>query len=332
MDDYHIELLRELATNHQDLDPVLSFKILSVLRQYKVNGPVIEHNYGMIKESSGLVNCVVIGNCQVQPLANILESKNNELYVTKRILVHEGFDIDLNVINGFDIILTHYLKDNFGDLSTINLKKKFGNKVVVIPNIFYQGDFTDWFYFPIVNNIRLKGPLGDYHHREIVRSYIKGENKSSAKSAFEYSLFGLKTDSMNNSIQEFIDRQKNVDVDFIDYFKKIISAETPSFHTFNHPKKFVLNELANRILNYLGLSINNQDTLGAEVLDSVILNPKKDDNNNSIFKGYDLKFLTNTFTTLIHKQKYYSSVELIDRYYDVYDTSTPYISKVKNII
>lgn len=83
----------------------------------------------------------IVGNCQVDPLRHVLLMANPELSVSCFNINHtrdrheqEKIASDLS---GFDVVFSQVLHENFGDLSSIEMKKKSSN-FLSIPNIFFS--------------------------------------------------------------------------------------------------------------------------------------------------------------------------------------------------
>ena len=72
------------------------------------------------------------------------------------------------------------------------------------------------------------------------------------------------------SINELKNREQHCDTKISDIIEHAYKNGEPLFHTLNHPKKKLMNEHCNRILDYIGLSYNRSASEG-ECLESVRL-------------------------------------------------------------
>jgi len=129
---------------------------------------------------SSKIKVVVVGNCQARPLAKLLESLNPRITVTTTAIVHllknEQWDEYRQAFEEADLIVSQLVFDTYPCefVRTNYLKECYGEKVVSIVNLYFTGYTPDWFYIRIPGKGTLRGPMGDYHNRTIMKSWREG--------------------------------------------------------------------------------------------------------------------------------------------------------------
>lgn len=261
-----INEIRDVATLVMENNPKLAFELFSLCLKYRPQGPYLKSKFLELKKSLNIKTFVVLGNCQSQPVSELIEFKNPSFHVLSTLKVHELREIKTmpSYFDDADYIITQNLGNGFGVLETKNIKKHFSDKVTVIPGCFFKGNHQDWNYFnhigPSTDNInRVQSPIGDYHNQTVYDSFVEGLN-------VEETLQRLTSVKYNKekyghlakeSINELKRREKLTDVNVSDFIWSNYKLGKRLFHSFNHPSKVVLNELVNRVLTKLNLRVGS---------------------------------------------------------------------------
>jgi hypothetical protein len=197
----------------------------------------------------------VIANCQARPISNLLPRLLLDCETLEPIILHLAKPEDrkehLEQIANADLIFAQLTQDAFraAHLSTPALKEKFGEKVVVWPNIFFMGQQPYLRYFTHNKLGRMMGPLEAMHDLRLYHSWKSTGRVDPAaieKSDPDFVDFARKT-----SLKELQTKEAKCDVAISDFLTSQADRE-PLFYTFNHPNLTVLGEMARRILTHVG--------------------------------------------------------------------------------
>lgn len=273
MNNNDADSLRDAAIKLKETEPKLAFDLIKLAHELRPNGPAITALYTQLKKKNNIKNILLVGNCQITSTAKIMKKKNPNLNIDT-IVVHEekvsDDALDFKIKNS-DNIITQNISDNFNNLSTRNLKEKSDN-LLIIHNLFYQGYHPDWCYLPLINGIRLKSPIGDYHNKTVIDGFLNNKSAQEILGMIlskEYNK--VFSHVKKSSLNELRKRESFVDIKMVDFLQNMIENSGDClFHTFNHPSKIILDEQCNRILSYLNLD-NSMDTIEGECLDNLIL-------------------------------------------------------------
>ncbi|MGR5322975.1 WcbI family polysaccharide biosynthesis putative acetyltransferase [Vibrio sp. DNB22_17_1] len=271
MTENEINTLRDSAIKLIGTEPKLAYQLLLMAYEQRPSGPKIRELVFNLKNNFKSV--IVIGNCQATPLSNILTSQCEDLSVLKVITAHT-YKHDSKVDSLFelsDYIITQPLSSGFGDISTEALRKKYKEKVVTYHNLFYKGFHQDWTYLPTINGQRLSSPIGDYHNQTILDAFVSGKPVNAAISSYSDPGYNqIYNNIASESLAQLFARENSIDIKFCDFLEKQIRSNTCCFHTFNHPKKYLIVEQAKRIADYINIKFRSLKDTG-EVLDRVIM-------------------------------------------------------------
>lgn len=204
---------------------------------------------------------VVVANCQVQPIAKSLASICGvDQVIAIPIHLHGTKHFDLPAKEFYEItqaddcvILTFQNSARFGDFSSDSLQA-IHHKVFTITNIHFTGIHPDITYIGDRGG-RLQSPIGDYHSKLVLHSYLTGRSVKQCLERFqgkEYEAVGY-FDEYKKSAMELINRDQGNSIQFSKCFLEIIK-EHPSLYTINHPTGFVFQEYTNLIAEKLGLN------------------------------------------------------------------------------
>ncbi|HCG6790961.1 TPA: hypothetical protein NJ263_004527 [Vibrio parahaemolyticus] len=311
MNNKEINEIRDVATSIMDKNPKLSFELFSLCLKYRPEGQYLKNKFLDLKEYLDIKTFVVLGNCQSLPISGLIEFKNPNFHMvsTFREFEMRGINEVPSEFHYVDYIITQKLSDNFGVFATDSLKNKFLDKITVIPSCFFKGFHQDWNYFnhigPIRDNInRCQSPIGDYHNQTIYDSFVDGlgvEDTLVRLNSIEYNKekYGQLAEE---SISELRRREEFTDIDISDFIWSRFKSGENAFHSFNHPKKIILNELVNRILTRLKLDHNKQPSPG-ECLDWDVLSEN---------------ILAGNRTSIIKKGKVYNEEQFVKDSFEIY--------------
>lgn len=275
------------------------------------------------------INVVVVGNCQARPLAKILESLNPKVKVTATAIVHllksEQFAEYQQAFEEADLIVSQLVKDNYPCefVRTNFLKQRYGDKVLSIVNLYFTGYTPDWFYIRLPERGPLRGPMGDYHNRTILRSWQQGEPEELAAQRLEDPEYNRRyLSELESSFDQLKDRERMVDVKVSDVIETNFK-KSRMFFTFNHPNMFLLRKYAERILKRAGVRRKRRwfPPHDRELLNQFIplANPAMDLplGNMTKHRGVAFEMNQNDLVT-IGRRKEYSSHEIVNEFYRIY--------------
>jgi hypothetical protein len=213
----------------------------------------------------------VIANCQARPISAQLSRFMPCAELLEPLILHLSKDAEreahLEQCAEADIIFAQLTTNNFqpNHLASQKLKDRFGEKVVIWPNIFYSGQQPYLRYFTHPTAGRLLGPLEALHDIRLFQSWqstghvninaLSVSDPKFERQVHEASLASLrrKETACDVTISDFIATQDNTQ---------------RLFFTFNHPSRSVLSEMARRLLAHLGqkpnIEVSNE---GPEPLD-----------------------------------------------------------------
>lgn len=162
------------------------------------------------------------------------------------------------VLSIADLILTQPVKETnrfTPKLSAAYLKqhKKDGARVVEISLLNFSGYFPQ--YSHDSKHLVLGRPLvsyGDANIDQMVNDGCTTAEIARRLSAEDYYDGNELTCHFAKSFQAFCAREETCDIKMQDYLK-VHYRDDILFHAFNHPKDFVIKELARRILRYIGI-------------------------------------------------------------------------------
>ncbi len=208
----------------------------------------------------------IVANCQARPLTTLLETCF-KVRCLEPIIVHLANDANAedywNTLESADAVISQFISDKYpcAAIRTNYLKKRYGNRLLLIPNLFYQGYTPDLRYVRLKNKPTLTGPLGDYHSSIILDCWTKGLSQEQASINYQSKKIwkDLYLNTASQSLQELRSREQILDIKISDYIEKEQSSKQ-LFFTFNHPSKHLLEKLAYRIGNHFNLEAKSDDS------------------------------------------------------------------------
>jgi hypothetical protein len=202
------------------------------------------------------MNIIVIANCHVGPICEGLALSPE---------VDEIFPIPIHLINtdlyrnALERIKNSH-NQNFTVLQFDGLLEKTGldeqtlarvDRVLTFTNIYFTGLHPDLTYVGDRGR-RIYSPIGDYHSKICVLSFVKGYSLEKCEH-----LFNVKTyeeldffEEWNKSHNELNQRDLSLDIKFSGQFLEMVKNE-PTLYSVNHPLVAVFNRLINQIFMVL---------------------------------------------------------------------------------
>lgn len=198
-----------------------------------------------------MVDVAIVGNCQAQALEAMFMMYTDWNIVripAVHVLTKTDEESVIKQLSTVDVIFSQRVSDDYpiSFLRTSDLKSNFP-KVISWPNIYFNGYFPDIEYFYKENIGKIIGPLDDYHMRLV--HYFHAQGKSVADCLYLYNEDIFSTyypEPMEKSLEELKIREQGLDISISPYLDSNV-RDRKCFYTVNHPKNFVLFEMARRM-------------------------------------------------------------------------------------
>ena len=224
-------------------------------------------------------NCLIYGNCQVEPLREILEGRSNFTKSYRFLdlepvhLLDESDVADLEAkIAQTDLFIHQIVSDSYQGIEqfgTNYLRSKLasGSKAIAIPGAYFTG------YHPAALEIKdgdgnkINEPC-DYHDVNLLYLFDKGKTVTETIDLIQQDDFyqpEYVLDNLAATLKELRRRETELDISISDFIEQNYQQQK-LFHTFNHPGVVLLSYLANCILEILEIPVNKQSQQ-SEVLD-----------------------------------------------------------------
>lgn len=193
------------------------------------------------------------GNCQAQHLEMMLGIAQPDIEIVRLDPVFVMSDSDKDDVyaklDQADVILTQRISNEYNIewIASAEVRRVFGDKVAVWPNIYFDGYFPGIQYVYLDRWGKLLSPLGEYHFEQIRSAHANGESIEEALDAFNGErLFEITPDPINSSINQLRAREQEVDVPISDAIAAS-HADSRQFYTPNHPVNELLAEMLKRL-------------------------------------------------------------------------------------
>ena len=201
---------------------------------------------------------LVIGNCQITPISNIVEDAYSHEINLNKIIIHKS---NLSLVEQYaeelsksDLIISQLIKnENYPSvLISDYIKKYYPQKCIFIPNSYYRGYNPDLIYLKYEGLRLTNTPLQDYHSAIIYDGWKKSLSE-------DETIFLLKDPTTweklyktvaCESFQELKSREASCDVKISEFLEKNISNSI-LFHTFNHPSNKLIAEIAAQLIKII---------------------------------------------------------------------------------
>lgn len=218
-----------------------------------------------------LIRIALIGNCQVSALASVLRrscsvdcrlvldvnGRGDARFADHVLALHSKSDID--------IALSQPISAEFDDISSMRLRNHFQSSFMGMTNIYFDGLHPDLSYFGSFGS-RVASPLGDYHSKIALASYVQGMSIEHCLSRFSgkiYEKLGYLS-RFELSAAELIARDEANELKFAAEFIQI-TKHVPTMLSVNHPTLQTTVALARLIEERIG---GRPSSLSPEVCES----------------------------------------------------------------
>ncbi|MAC82264.1 MAG: hypothetical protein CML66_29915 [Rhodobacteraceae bacterium] len=196
---------------------------------------------------------LVIGNCQARPLSRIMCNGGNfeplepiilHLAKSEQKAEHEA------AMDQADLILTQLTSDHFQapHLVASRVRDRHPGRVLIWPNLFYAGQQPFLRYLTHPEYGRVLGPLDSYHDLRMIADW-RAERGLGGAPVSDPAVLAASVHA--NSLASLREREAGCDVVASDLIEAH-HAERLLFYTFNHPVRWLLDQLAARLAGLLG--------------------------------------------------------------------------------
>jgi hypothetical protein len=213
------------------------------------------------------VRVTIVANCQARPVAEYVRLLGRDVEIADVIITHLAKDADAarleEAAGKSSFIFAQLVQANYPVqfLRSALLKERYGDRVVLWPNLFFKGQTPDLCYVTAANGARVAGPLGDYHSRPLLDAWLSGASVDKTEALLttgRIDTTGL-LDLVARSLDELRKREGQCDVRVSDKIAERWRAQR-YFFTFNHPGSELMLEVAQGLLAHTGqrpsLSLN----------------------------------------------------------------------------
>jgi hypothetical protein len=218
----------------------------------------------------------LVGNCQVSALAALFR-RSSAVHVTAVADINnhgsDGYEDALfRIHNGIDIdfLVSQPMSDDLADLSSRKLQTLYGAKFITFTNVFFSGLHPDIIYVGSFD-ARLQSPMGDYHSKIILASYLHDLSEAACFSMFcdnTYERFGYFA-AYDESFAELLRRDEPNAVKF-GHIVRDMTVSQRTMLSINHPAACTLVALGACIAEHLGVD-------GTDLTPDGFTNPLNDD-------------------------------------------------------
>jgi len=204
----------------------------------------------------------IVGNCQARPVGQYMSNMCSELELLPETIVHlssaKNAKQELNRLDQADLLIAQSVQDGYhaSHLTTNALRERYGDNVLVWPNLFFNGNCADLAYLTSEDNERLEGPLGAYHNKFIFECWKNGIEQSHALDALD-TLYSKRATELSTSVDQSLEELHRRDLSSDVQIAAHIASKWQDqrlFFTFNHPTASLLMELSRQLIEAAGLS------------------------------------------------------------------------------
>lgn len=231
---------------------------------------------------------LVIGNCQARPIGNVVARICPNISLLDPIILHLAQESEterhLESLAQADIILSQRTDPSFAlpHLRSNVVKATSPDNTIIWPNAFYTGQQPFLRYITNPASGRILGPLETYHDIRIFNAW-RAQHLAQPQSSLDEEAEAKRIHRA--SLDSLMQRDQYCDVSISDLIEDY-HMKHRLFFTFNHPTLWVLNHLARRICEKLGLDYTPASNDQKEPLDRVIP-PALPHLNTESFRGMD---------------------------------------------
>ncbi len=208
---------------------------------------------------AGSPRIAVVGNCQSFGVAYAMKTLNPAARVDRFTIIRKGLatvDMLARALATYDHVFSiHFPKGYLRDGGFEQLRERLPN-VRLLPSLVFSGYHPDLVYIldPTAGGRPLDGPIGSYHSAIALYAYLRGMNLEQAEALFSaqvYDALGY-FDVWESAAAELLGLARAAGVDLSAEFMRW-SRGVPFMYSINHPKPFVLFDLARVLLRKAGL-------------------------------------------------------------------------------
>lgn len=213
---------------------------------------------------------LVVGNCQSRPLAKMMQvligAEYDEPIVLHRATAAEA-DAHTARLEAADLVLAQMTSDAFepAHLRSDLLADRYPGKVAVWPNLFYAGQQPFLRYMTHPDCGRLNSPLDVYHDGRIFYEWRVARGMADGSADLE----DIARRVRETSLAVLQKREAECTVGVSDAIAEE-EGNRRLFYTFNHPANWLLELLARRLCDHLGLRAAPGPAARREFLDIVL--------------------------------------------------------------
>jgi hypothetical protein len=222
-----------------------------------------------------MINILFYGNCQVEAVCKTLFLDSNK-FKTNIIVCHETYitkDDFKQCIRNSDIIITQPISDNYRSVDYLSTKyviEKARNhtKIIIFDSCYFNFYYPDLVYVPFKGD-NLHEPV-DYHYKKMIEcyksklstshyieNYVNNETlltNSELNKMAENSIRELKTRYEKNKIKyKRKYKRKNTHILTTYKFIKNNYKDKLLFYSMNHPTKYVIQYICEKIIKILNI-------------------------------------------------------------------------------
>jgi hypothetical protein len=164
-----------------------------------------------------------------------------------------------------DVIFSQRITDEYNIewTSSNATRKAFGQKLIVWPNIYFDGYFPGVQYVYLDKWGKLLSPLGEYHFSQVRAAFAAGKTIAEAVEAYSGErLFETSPDPVGASLGQLRKREPDVDVVISDAIAEGVHNDR-QFYTPNHPTNALLATMLDRLTQRADITIDHAKAAAA---------------------------------------------------------------------
>jgi len=219
------------------------------------------------------MNIFFYGNCQTSAVLNTLSLPNN-YNVTHIECWKEHIDRDnfTNIIKNSDIIITQPINDNYRDVDYLSTSFIIKNKKEICKLIIFDSCYFNFYYFDLtykkIDGELLRKPI-DYHYNKMIECYLNNSsmeyyisnyvNNVDLKSKEELDTIALNSlNELKHRNEKNCNKYDDIDVYMIETYEFIKNnyKDKLLFYSMNHPTKYVIQFICEKIVEILPICTN----------------------------------------------------------------------------
>lgn len=268
-------------------------------------------------------NCLLYGNCQIEPLQDLLKSNINfannyhfiDLDPVHLLTTRNVGDLEAKIAKT-DLFIYQLVSDDYQGIEQFGTNYLCANlpseaKSIAIPGAYFTG------YHPATINLKdgegnkITEPC-DYHDVNLLYLFDLGKTVTETIDLIQQADFYQSEYVLNNldiTLNELRRREEDLDISISDFIEQNY-RQAKLFHTINHPGVGVLTYLANRILESLELATE------PNLPQSEVLNFTAFPIYPSVAKALKLDFVTKPQYTI--KGETFNLKQAVELFFDFY--------------